>query len=103
MSKWQDKSDFEINRAVAKVRNLNWSVSAVDDDNVVVLYGCELFDPCNNPNDAWPIILKCKISTFPTGLNSDLWQAEHYFCKTVRDKNPLRAAMIVYLEWVNCR
>lgn len=97
MSNWQDKSDFEINKAVAKARNLNWNVSAVDDE-VVMIGCCEVFDPCNVADDSWPVIVENKISIFPTGLKSGMWQAEHYFHDVVRDKKPLRAAMIVYLE-----
>ncbi|MGL5564690.1 MAG: phage protein NinX family protein [Plesiomonas sp.] len=54
------------------------------------------FDPCNNPSDAWPIIIGSKIgiahvngawrgSSFVAGYD------EHH------NNNPLRAAMIVFL------
>lgn len=54
------------------------------------------FDPCNNPADAWPIIVDNKLSIYP---NAERWGVEgpeandpfHF------DKNPLRAAMIVFL------
>ena len=97
MSKWLDKSDPEINKAVAKTRNLNWNVSAVDSD-VIMIDCCEVFDPCNVVNDSWPIIIENNISIFSVALDSGIWQAEHYCHNGVKDKNPLRAAMIAYLE-----
>ena len=67
------------------------------------------FDPCNNPSDAWPIILANNISITKC-LHLDEWEVfgggvlvdyEHCiisecgcFCS---NKNPLRAAMIVFL------
>ena len=54
-------------------------------------------DYCNNPADAWPIIVENKIRLTPR-ISDDRWGAlyvplllEHH------DENPLRAAMIVYL------
>ena len=54
------------------------------------------FDPCNNPADAWPIIVENKLSIYP---NSERWGVEgpnsddpfHF------DENPLRCAMVVFL------
>lgn len=64
-------------------------------------------DYCNNPADAWPIILENGINIFtdmiPHGL---LGQARVSViddgrigseCLIAKDKNPLRAAMIVFL------
>ncbi|MCX3078405.1 DUF2591 family protein [Klebsiella michiganensis] len=65
------------------------------------------FDPCNNPVDAWPIVIDNKLSLNNYGSS---WEAsfEHYKpvgafgtdeCVTsgVEDKNPLRALMIAFL------
>lgn len=54
------------------------------------------FDPCNNPADAWPIILQSKISIF--ALDDDEWGARGYNC-IIRsiNPNPLRAAMELFL------
>lgn len=56
----------------------------------------QTFDPCNNPADAWPIIVENKLSIYPSaerwgveGFNAD---DPFYF-----DENPLRCAMIVFL------
>ncbi|EJC1153962.1 DUF2591 domain-containing protein [Cronobacter malonaticus] len=54
-------------------------------------------DYCNNPADAWPIILSNRIGVVP-GTASDKWAA--HYCNwdiAIADTNPLRAAMIVFL------
>lgn len=63
------------------------------------------FDPCNNPADAWPIILenrisimqeiKCDCAAFGGFSMHHSGQADWDVCAC--DKNPLRAAMIVFL------
>ena len=57
----------------------------------------EFFNPCNNPSDAWPIINIERIGVYPSeGPDFMPWiAAKNAF--SVTDKNPLRAAMIVYL------
>ena len=108
MSKWQDKTDFEINKAVAW---LNWKGSTVSmSDTSMPMSSCEVcngnmivnanFDPCNNSSDAWSIILENKISIefrYHKSLNPI---AKRFGSNShnIADKNPLRAAMIVYLE-----
>lgn len=62
------------------------------------------FDPCNNPADAWQIIVENKIMLSPRCAN-DEWKAQiHLGREDIFDnyasawhKNPLRAAMIVFL------
>ena len=99
-------SDFEINKRVAKSI---YSVSFVEplSRTVSVSGGKRLFDPCNNPADAWPIIVDNDIS-----LNSygSAWEAsfEHdapigaygtdeTVTSGYEHRNPLRAAMIAFL------
>lgn len=56
------------------------------------------FDPCNNPADAWPIITSNRIGITP-GTATDKWAAHHGdWGISIADINPLRAAMIVYLQ-----
>ncbi|MBN9706208.1 DUF2591 family protein [Enterobacter roggenkampii] len=57
-------------------------------------------DYCNNPADAWPIIVDNRISLLSVEcLNGDIsWLAKNKACPSRGDKNPLRAAMIVYLQ-----
>ncbi|HCR3555322.1 TPA: DUF2591 family protein [Morganella morganii] len=69
MNKYRDKSDFEINKAVAvargyKVMSCEESVMAYIDS------GYKPFDPCNNPVDAMPIIIENGISSL---FNGDEW------------------------------
>lgn len=90
-------SDFEINKRVAKSI---YSVSFVDPlcRTVSVSGAGRLFDPCNNPADAWPIIDKYRISII--NLGEDEWGARGVAdCKSKRaiHENSLRAAMIVFL------
>jgi hypothetical protein len=100
-------------------------VVTVNDDTEVV-YLCDKdglfdmvpishFDPCNNPSDAWPIIVENTISLtrcFSSG--NENWHADFiesieesddnenlFSCETscsYYDKNPLRAAMICFLK-----
>lgn len=55
------------------------------------------FDPCNNPADAWPIIVENRIRINPILYTK--WMAEDYLEDVSScDENPLRAAMIVFLK-----
>ena len=61
-------------------------------------------DYCNNPADAWPIIVGKQISLISRCAN-DEWKAQLHLVRndifdsydSCWDKNPLRAAMIVFL------
>lgn len=110
MKNYEDMSDFEINKAVALIVGVTFN----DDGAPVRFVECDMgsysdfneieFDPCNNPQDAEPIIIENRIGTIPAPDNG-LWKAAHrkignddtpyYF---TQDKNPLRAAMIVFLK-----
>ena len=98
-------SDFEINNLVASAQSLlindNQCASLkVKSSSVLVndIVSSFEFNPCNNPSDAWPIILDNKI-----GIQYDYrrarWSALSH--KVINggfsSLNPLRAAMIVYL------
>lgn len=116
MSKYDEMSDFEINTAVAEhlpviihenqSASLKVSSSGVLCNDIVNQYELNF---CNNPNDAWPIIVESKITTIDlidehlAVANLEFLDSEH--CDGVigdwthehRDKKPLRAAMIVFL------
>lgn len=99
-------SDFEINKAVAESLGVKFTQDGLEIyvdvfDEQHGDFFPESLNYCNNPSDAWPIIVENKIdlefeydgSCFARG-----------FCfkslKTIganKEKNPLRAAMIVYL------
>ncbi|WP_274370775.1 phage protein NinX family protein [Morganella morganii] len=107
MNKYRDKSDVEINKAVAvargyKVMSCEESVMAYIDS------GYKPFDPCNHPYDAMPIVFENNISLHAPRF-SEGWMAEYtgsdddvndgfqadYFDS--HNQNPLRAAMEVFL------
>lgn len=80
-------SDFEINKLVENIVRPGWQES---DYRVPNSY-------CSNPADAWPIIVSHRI-----GLNfvNGAWRAQSMvrgYDECVHD-NPLRAAMLVYLQ-----
>lgn len=103
-------SDFEINKLVAENRSL--IVNDDQDEHLKenpssVIVNCITesweFDPCNNLDDAWPIIESiwprlCEIAGYDFGLGFGLsttttWEAASH--KSGGRK--LRAAMIIYL------
>lgn len=103
--------DAQINMMVCKALGLELSSYAriimQDDATILLSDNKTLVDYCNNPADAWPIILNNGINVFtdmiPHGL---LGQARasvispeppNSECIIAKDANPLRAAMIVYL------
>lgn len=89
---YEQMSDFEINKAVATALPMDWSWQ----DSSVYCTDGEEFDPCNNPADAWPVIAESEIDVqFRQGTKCPP-MARHinFYCV---DKNPLRAAMIVFL------
>lgn len=134
MTKLSELSDFEINKRVAVALDIDmhffisesedsfdsevlpsergpiWQTSA----HVVRQYtpsNGNCFNPCNNPTDAWPIILEHGISIIsakgeficvPSNSIIDGWTGDNaetiYSSSGVVHKNPLRAAMIVFLE-----
>lgn len=96
MNKYREKSDFEINKAVAIA--LGKVIGIRPDSNIIYLIGGDElieFAPCNNPADAWPIINEYGIS---------LIYQEREFQFATNDgniecsiSNPLKAAMIIFL------
>lgn len=111
---YENMSDFELTMRVAsEVAEDSWisaNKSARSDSELVLTYqngpGCTrnvYIDYCNNPSDAWPIIMESHITIFSPDYNkgdSD-WRAEIYDSDEgifdFTDRNPLRAAMIVFL------
>lgn len=113
-------SDYEINKAVAALW-LPCDYEFDETNKIVALVGYVTylgghgipderlerygeFNPCNNPSDAWPIIVESQIAAIPPVSNgTNGWKAERFYnenCGTLIDcidKNPLRAAMIVFL------
>lgn len=100
---YEEMSDLQINLLVANAigvdaaENSGVVYGAVKrgGDNVVSVIG--VVDYCNNPSDAWPIIVKNSINVYASeGPDFMPWMAG---CAgfVSSHKNPLRAAMIVFL------
>lgn len=115
---YEDMSDYEINKSVALCLGFSgWYSQYLDspdrDENLFLVGSQNLRevlakDYCNNPSDAWPIILEYGIClTSPIlGSGRQLWSASwnrdggRWSCDDIiyGDKKPLRAAMIVFLK-----
>lgn len=104
MKDYSKMSDFEINKEVALslgIEVVGWDGKIYGGlerniDNVTSVIG--VIDYCNNPSDAWPIILENNIWIQPDMIGDGFWHCMD--CNDdihAKDKNPLRAAMIVYL------
>lgn len=116
---YEKMDDFEINTLIAEILWLNWYCAAGDSPTGGWEYCCipelminddsRLKDYCNNPADAWPIILVNEIS-ITKYADLDEWEVygrgicvdyDHCIISesgcSYRNNNPLRAAMIVFL------
>ncbi|HEJ7098724.1 TPA: DUF2591 family protein [Serratia marcescens] len=106
MTDYSKMSDFEINCLVAEMighRPLDAELGYAGlqekgDITAAIVRGKNrigAFSPCDNPADAWPIIAGNEISI--NYWRSGVLEADRYGVHTVKDKNPLRAAMTVFL------
>ena len=110
MNKYRDKSDFEINKAVAEcLKSIDYIDNYISHNGAVCIadsYGTSVtFDPCNNPADAMPIVIENGISLiFDTGCKA--WVAgiaywvdgcEWQISYEVERMNQYRAAMELFL------
>lgn len=97
MKDYAAMSDQQINREVQKLTG----IGCMSGSGVLIIADgrWRTFDPCNNPADAWPIITGSMISIRPVGNDGQLWEAAGIDgMKADYDKNPLRAAMVVFLK-----
>lgn len=115
MTDYRKMSDFEINKAVAIALGAKQVDCYENGDRCAIYYELggeaitvrrgqallnEQFNPCNDPSDAWPIIVENKINIEwhewkggefkPYALNNETMKSGY-------DDKPLRAAMIVFL------
>lgn len=114
MADYSKMSDFEINKAIAEYKlDGDWLLEPTDDRRftffnlgVASKRTAELPNYCNNPSDAWPIIVENKISVmFDRSVeygDSSEWclassPCDRYIVDYVSSDKLLRAAMIVYL------
>ncbi|HBY5222935.1 TPA: DUF2591 domain-containing protein [Klebsiella pneumoniae subsp. ozaenae] len=101
-------SDFEINLRVAEIVVDYDCISRLPYTDMAVHWGdganWHVFNPCNNPADAWPIIVENEISLISRCANGE-WKAQLHLGRedifdsyaSCWDINPLKAAMIVFL------
>ncbi|AUR87386.1 NinX [Vibrio phage 1.100.O._10N.261.45.C3] len=61
-------------------------------------YEQAVLDYCNNPSDAWPIIVESRITVTPYDDENQGWFATYDTSFFIDHKNPLRAAMICFLK-----
>ncbi len=102
MNKYRDKSDFEINKAVAiSLGAYEVATDIFIDKNRRYEFdkpkSSFFFDPCNNPADAMPIVIENGISLISDWNEIGVWGATYQPWWTSENKNPLRAAMEVFL------
>ena len=108
-------SDFEINKMVAIILGKDLMPDDCQDFGLsgfpeVMLRSGDYKDYCNNPEDAWPIIVGKKLSIINADdkwlcvpedepVNGVTGDAVHmiYYGDGAEHENPLRAAMIVFL------
>ncbi|MGJ7190859.1 phage protein NinX family protein [Morganella morganii] len=107
MNKYRDKSDFEINLRVAQIIFTDSEYDVIKQSMEVVKFQngngkgtCHVFDPCNNPYDAMPIIIENGICM--NYIDKDIgWCAYHFDEEKgeleIYGKNYYRAAMICFL------
>jgi len=101
---YSELTDFEINKRVAEALGYTEITMGYTTSSLMVeMKGLEStrrdVDYCNNPSDAWPIILENRIDI--------QWSGHSALCLgfinnnedsiMIRHDNPLRAAMIVFL------
>lgn len=103
-------SDFEINKRVlllsTGVKPLGYPHNSDGRSAGRIGSGVDYiwYDFCNNPADAWPIIIENEISLISRCANGE-WKAQLHLGRedifdsyaSCWDKNPLRASMIVFL------
>lgn len=105
---YSDLHDAEINMKVCAALGLGLSGHARiirQDDATILLDDNEtLVDYCNNPADAWPIIVENNISLILDNPSSPMatsncvgWYSDEEPPIHASNQNPLRAAMIVFL------
>lgn len=106
MKDYASMSDFEINKSVALALGfrLYKDGKSCRGNHVAIEEGrCGAFamDWCNNPADAWPILLDNHIAVAPYKFATPCaWPSGEGLISrsATEDKNPLRAGMIVFLK-----
>ncbi|MBG2915726.1 phage protein NinX family protein [Proteus terrae] len=98
MNKYTELSDFEINKKVAEHLKLN--TIAYERTEIVLFDDMDAtpFDPCNNPSDAWQLMLEAKLSIHPDFNNDcESWIVRNIHIPMVSEANLSRGISIAYL------
>ncbi len=95
---YEEMNKMQINKHVARALNLEWN--AIASDGLIIDGKSLSVDYCNNPSDAWPIIVDNEIDIY---FNSSSGHGAYKHISNQRgidvaNKNPLRAAMICFLK-----
>jgi hypothetical protein len=91
-------SDFELMINVAREINFLGLLPAKTLGKQISSLTLDDFDPCNNPLDAWPVIVEFDITVRGGGV---AYVDRNHFDVPIyvtRNRNPLRAAMICFLK-----
>ena len=95
MNKYTELSDFEINKKVAEKLLIPHYVIK---DKVLNAGNDSVYDPCNNPSDAWQLILDAKLSIHPDFHNDcESWIVRNIHIPMVNEENLSRGISIAYL------
>lgn len=95
MNKYRDKSDFEINKAVAVSLSAEFQFDDIREKLYTDIFRNAEIDYCNNPADAMPIIIENGISSL---FNDDGWICSVPYTEFLSINESLyRAAMEVFL------
>ncbi|HEK0789722.1 TPA: DUF2591 family protein [Proteus mirabilis] len=100
MNKYTELSDFEINRRVFVAAQIEHEDTNLYGNKVFYGDGANWieFDPCNNPADAFPLIIDVKLSIHPDFYNNcKSWIVRTVHIPPVKDKSLTRAICIAYL------
>ena len=105
MNKYTELSDFEVNKKVVE----KLGIACECDMGTVIIYRdseCHAFDPCNNIEQAWEIMMKYNICVTkePSGgyvafnglVVNNVDDADWFYYET--HPKPLVAAMLCFLE-----
>lgn len=105
---YEEMSDFEINLAVAKVKYNHpsdpeyFKFYRLNNGSIVQVNAYKMWpqdlDFCNNPSDAWPIIIENNISISPRNGKASLVGAYGACPHECEKGKELRTSMICFLE-----
>lgn len=98
---YEDMSDFEVNKWIWRLTMNGKTMHCHGTTIYKESTRYNEFDPCNNPSDAWPIIVENKIGVVHNWNEEGMWTAIAPISGVSCDCNgrkPLRAAMICFLK-----